>query len=315
MLKIEFRAMGSQIAAFIDNENHPSVQALERIPGWFEEWEQALSRFRPDSELNRLNAMGGSAVKTSPTLWSVLQAALQAAQWSHGLVDPTILNSLERSGYDRSFGTLRTSPAGREAIVTAEPRVLKAPMLAGDWTAIHMDARDLTVTLPTGIRLDLGGIAKGWAAQQALKRLKPFGPTLVDASGDIAISGPRTDGSPWSVAVTDPLNVQENLETLALKTGAVATSGIDYHRWLQNGVWKHHIIDPRTGEPAQTDLVSVTITATDLLQAETAAKVVLILGSKAGLEWLENHYELDGLLALQDGRVLYSSGMQAYLWR
>lgn len=315
MLKIEFRAMGSQIAAFLDNENHASVLALEQVPGWFEVWEQALSRFRPDSELNRLNAAGGSALKTSPTLWSVLQAALQSAQWSSGLVDPTILTSLERSGYDRSFDSFQKSPVGREAVAIAEPRVLKAAPVAGHWTAIRMEARERTVTLPTGMRLDFGGIAKGWAAQQAMLRLKPFGSALVDASGDIAISGLRSDGSPWSVAVTDPLNVQENLETLALKAGAVATSGIDYHRWLQNGVWKHHIVDPRTSEPAQTDLISVTIIAPDLLQAETAAKVALILGSEAGLEWLENHYELDGLLALQDGRVIYSSGMQAYLWR
>ena len=274
MIKIEFRAMGCQIAAFIDNETPQSVHALEAVPAWFEEWEQVLSRFRPDSELNRLNAMEGYPMKTSPILWSVLRTALQAARWSGGLVVPTILNSLERAGYDRSFETLPDSPIGGPPTALTRHAVLEKLWVSDDWTAIRMDTKDHTVTLPGGVRLDLGGIAKGWAAQEAVKRLEVFGPSLVDASGDIATSGPRNDDSPWSVAITNPLNADENLDTLALRGGAVATSGIDYRRWLQNGVWKHHIIDPHTGEPAETDLMSATVAAPDLLHAETAAKVV-----------------------------------------
>jgi thiamine biosynthesis lipoprotein len=137
----------------------------------------------------------------------------------------------------------------------------------------------------------------------------------MDAGGDIAVSDQMADGHPWPVAIADPLDVQESLDLLALRSGGVATSGIDYRRWQKDGAWKHHIIDPRTGEPAQTDLMSVTIAAPDVLHAEAAAKTVLILGSQAGLDWLENQPELGGLLALQDGRVLYSSWMPHYLWR
>ena len=307
--------MGSQMAALLDKDDGQSVRALEQTPDWFEEWEQTLSRFRPDSELSQLNAAAGKPVRTSPILWSVLQAALQAARWSGGLVVPTILNSLEQAGYDRSFDDLKTTQAGGKATGLTATTVLAAPAVTGNWKDIQMNSRNHTVTVPAGLRLDFGGIAKGWAAQQAMERLKPFGPVMVDASGDIAISGLRNDGGPWSVGVDDPLNFQKDLDTLALGEGAVATSGIDYHRWLQNGAWKHHIIDPRTGEPAETDMMSATVTAPDLLQAEAAAKVVLILGSKAGLEWLESHYELAGLLALQDGRLIYSTAMRDYLWR
>ncbi len=315
MLKIEFHAMGCQMAALLDSENIQAIRAIEQVPGWFEEWEQALSRFRPDSELSQLNAADGTPLKTSPTLWSVLQAALQAADWSRSLVVPTVLNSLERAGYDRSFNDFQMIPAGRKATTLTGKPVLTASSIPDDWTAIRMEANDHTVTVPIGVRLDFGGIAKGWAAQQALERLKPFGPAMVDASGDIAISSLRNNAKPWSVAVTDPLNAHENLDTLALGEGAVATSGIDFRRWLHNGALKHQSIVPRTGEPAKTDLMSATIIAPDLLQAEAAAKVVLILGSKDGLEWLESHYELAGLLALEDGRLIYSTGMQDYLWR
>ncbi|MDR3572444.1 MAG: FAD:protein FMN transferase [Anaerolineaceae bacterium] len=315
MLKIEFHAMGSQMAALLDSKSQQSIQAIEQTPGWFEEWEQVLSRFRPDNELSRLNTAGGLPVKVSPTLWAVLKAALQAARWSGGLIVPTVLNSLERAGYDRSFDDLQTSPTGLKLARISEKVLFKELTTPGDWEAIRMDAKEHSVTVPGGMRLDFGGIAKGWAAQQALKRLAVFGPALVDASGDIAISGLRQDNGPWSVGISDPFKLQEDLETLAMGKGAVATSGIDYHRWLQNGAWKHHIIDPRSGEPAETDLMSASVIAPDLLKAEAAAKAALILGSEAGLEWLENHYELEGLLARKDGRLTYTTGLQNYLWR
>jgi thiamine biosynthesis lipoprotein len=116
------------------------------------------------------------------------------------------------------------------------------------------------------------------------------------------------------VDIADPLQVEENLGLLALGKCGVATSGIDYHRWLQDGTWRHHIIDPRSGEPADTDLMSVTVIAPDVMLAEAAAKVALILGSQVGLEWLEKQPQLSGLLAFQDGRLLYSNHIQDYLW-
>ena len=94
----------------------------------------------------------------------------------------------------------------------------------------------------------------------------------------------------------------------------MATSGTDHRRWLKGGVLQHHIIDPRSGEAAQTDLVSVTVIAPDVMQAEAAAKVALILGSQAGMQWLEDRPEICGVLALQDGQLLYSSRIKSYLW-
>ncbi len=313
MQKLTFRAMGCQMTAFIDHEGHSAAQALAQAPLWFEEWEQALSRFRPSSELNQLNARDGQVTPVSATLFSVIRAALDAAQRSTGLVTPTLLQSIERAGYDQSFDQLRqaqNAPGRGSAVLEA---LAVAPVLHA-WEKIRLDETHRAVFLPEGVKLDLGGTAKGWAAQQAMQRLQEYGPALVDAGGDIAVSGAQADGRPWPVAVADPLQVQENLGVLMLESCGVATSGIDYRRWFRDGAWKHHIIDPRTGEPAETDLMSVTVVAGDVLLAETAAKQVMILGSQAGQDWLERNPELSAVLALQDGQVFYTHPSPDDLW-
>jgi len=301
------------MAAFLDDDGLPATRALAQTPADFEEWEQVLSRFRPDSELNELNASAGAFHPVSSILWEVLQGALAAARSTGGLVNPCILNALERAGYDRSFELVGAEPSGLKNRLPPDIWE-RLPVFPHAWRDIALDEKRQAVRLPEGVRLDLGGVGKGWAAWQAARRLSAFGPALVDAGGDIAVSGSRADGSPWPVAIADPLEMQESLGKLALRACGVATSGIDYRRWRRNNSWQHHIIDPRSGEPAQTDLMSVTIIAPDALRAEAAAKAVLILGSRDGLTWLESQAQICGLLALQDGRVFYSQGFENELW-
>jgi thiamine biosynthesis lipoprotein len=150
--------------------------------------------------------------------------------------------------------------------------------------------------------LDFGGIAKGWAAHQTARRLGMYGPALVDAGGDIAVSSLQADGQPWRIGVADPFEPDHSLAVLGLGRCGVATSGRDFRRWHQDGRPSHHIIDPRTGQPAETDVLTATVIAPDVLQAEAAAKKALILGSQDGLAWLEAHPGLTGLLVLEDGR-------------
>jgi thiamine biosynthesis lipoprotein len=308
--KREFRAMGCQMLAALD---HPSERAdnwLNTVPSWFEAWEQSLSRFRRDSELSQLNCLSGSPQRISLTLWKVLQEALQAERISGGLVTPLLLNALESAGYDTSFEEMVPSVVAGTNLIVAQTQ-LQTSMRIAD---INCSAATREVCLPAGSRLDFGGIAKGWAAHQAMKRLSVYGPALVDAGGDIAISGSRRDGSLWPVAVADPLRQKDHLGILMLGKKGVATSGKDYRRWQQNSRWQHHIIDPRTGLPAETDLLSVTVVAQDVSQAEAAAKTVLILGSDEGLEWLNTQPTMDGILVLEDGRQLKSFQIKEYLW-
>jgi thiamine biosynthesis lipoprotein len=307
MQERSFRAMGCQMLALVDSDDPRAGEQLAAAPGWFEEWEQQLSRFRPDSDLSRLNAAAGKPTAVPPALWSVIGLAIQAAQQSEGLVRPTLLGALEAAGYNRSFEQI--GQAG------AAPAVLAKPAQPADWRTILRDPRSHTVTLPAGLRLDLGGVAKGWAADQAAQRLAAAGPALVDAGGDIAVSGPMADGSPWPIAIANPLAPDESLGTLLLVRGAVATSGRDYRNWRRDGAEQHHIIDPRTGQPAQTDVLAATVVAPDGPTAEVAAKVALILGSRAGLAWLDTRPTLAGLLVLADGQVRHSRRIDAYLER
>jgi thiamine biosynthesis lipoprotein len=306
MNRIEFHAMGSRMLAVVDHAAPVVERTLKRLPGWFEEWEQALSRFRFDSELSRLNRSTGQPVAVSGILWEVFLAAREAERFTGGLVRPTVLDALAQAGYDRSFDLM---PAAQAAAPVA---VLDLPDLS---TAIGWEESTRTLFLPESVHLDFGGVAKGWAAQKALTRLKRLGPSLVDAGGDIAISGPRPGGQPWAVGIRDPFQPEIHFETLRLEGGGVATSGTDYHRWQQDGVWNHHLIDPGTGLPAESDVLAATVIAPDALLAEAAAKAVLIAGSHSGLDWLEADPALAGVLVLQSGERLYSRRMQAFLWR
>lgn len=301
--KYPFRAMGSRILAVLDGVSSEAENYLEQVPGWFEAWEQILSRFRKDSELGVLNQHNCAPIPVSETLWELFQIADWAYQYSDGLVTPTILSALESVGYTHSFDSMTDG--------IWMPLVTSLPPL---FSSVELLPEERAVRLPTGMQLDFGGIAKGWAAQQAMLRLEVYGPTLVDAGGDIAVSGSRSDGNPWLVGVEDPFHDGESLEVLQLGRCGVASSGRDRRRWQQAGSWQHHIIDPRTGYPAITDVFRVTVIAPNVLEAETAAKTVLLLGSQAGLDWLEAHEDLAGILVLEDGQRRYSHRIHEYIW-
>ncbi len=301
--------MGCQMLVALDSTDPDAADLLRQVPVWFEDWEQKFSRFRPDSELSILNRAGGRTLRVSTAMWEVLQRASEGVEWSSGLVMPTLLAAMEAAGYDRTFDALGQGP------VRAETKAGTAVMpLQREWRVVEWHAHTRSICLPPAMRLDLGGIAKGWCAEEAVQRLAGYGPALVDAGGDIVVSGPMASGERWPIAVADPASPDKQLELLMLGGGAVATSGKDYRRWQHDGEWQHHIIDPRTGRSAETDVLSATVIAPSASQAEVAAKVVLILGSSAGLEWLEAHRTLAGLVVLDDDRVLQSNRLKDYVW-
>jgi thiamine biosynthesis lipoprotein len=251
--------------------------------------------------LSHLNRTSNQPIPVSQTLWDVFQASLLADQGTGGLVTPTVLDAVVMAGYDRPFDEL---PANTGYIDM--------------WTEIHplslviYDEESHSVCLPPNIHLDFGGIAKGWAAHQTIERLKKSGPALMNAGGDIAISGSRLDGESWPIGISDPFEPSQDLMTLHLRDGGVATSGKDRRRWMQGASLNHHIIDPRTGQSAQTDILRATVVAPTVMEAEAAAKSVFLLGSEAGLEWLEADSGLAGLLILDDGQMLASSRLEEY---
>ena len=295
-----FRAMNTGVAAWLWTREPLADLWLRDVQRFFAMVEAELSRFRATSGLSRLNAAAGRGPQlVSPTLLTVLARALTAARASGGLFDPTVLADLHRAGYDRSFEQLPANGGGhRPGQNTAGTR--KGTMIRqGAWQQVVLDPIDHTVTLPAGVGLDLGGITKGWAVDRAVEMLSVHGAALVDAGGDIRVSA-APGGKPWPIAVADPFDDSRDVGILHLSTGAVATSTVGRRHWQQNGRPMHHLIDPRNGQPSQSDLHTVTVIAPTAVAAEVAAKVALIRGRQEGRAYLEAE-GWSGLLVGYDG--------------
>lgn len=302
--RLPFRAMGCEMLAILEIDSKSMPDILKKVPDWFEEWEQTLSRFRLNSELTLVNRTFDQPVTVSQTFWDVFQNAQWAYELSDGLVNPTVLDALIQMGYDRPFDEL-----DRIQSASAEPVLFRNHPLS----MIMTDPIAHTITLPPGVHLDFGGIAKGWAAQQAVERLQEYGPCVMNAGGDIAISGPQTDGTAWPIGVSNPFEAGTDLSVLHLKRCGVASSGRDRRHWNQNDLFRHHIINPFTGLPAESNLLRVTVVTPTVIEAEAAAKTAFILGPRDGMEWLEAHSEYAGAFILDNGEMFYSQSMDRYL--
>jgi thiamine biosynthesis lipoprotein len=302
---LAFRAMNCDMAAWVvAGDPRCAAECLEAVRDFMCTVEVRLSRFLPHSELSRLNASPGQAVPVSPLLWEVTRWALDSARCTGGLYDPTVLDALEAAGYDRTFQE-----------VTADGRPPRPVAFSlQSWRDIRLDPVTRCVTLPADLRLDLGGIAKGWAAARAGELLSQLGPCLIDAGGDIAVRGHLPGLTGWPVGVADPQGMETDLALLLVKDRGVATSGIDYRRWRRGGVVQHHLIDPRTRLPAQTDLLAVTVIAPDVMRADLYAKVALLLGAASGYGYLMRQRDTAGLLLCCDGTQQTTPGWQRYVW-
>ena len=303
-----FYAMGSQIALWLDGDDSAlTAAAFTQAEALFAHNESVLSRFRRTSELMQLNGRSGQWVELSDLLWREITLALGMASKTNGRFDPTLHNALAQSGYDRSFDLMGGVGNGRQ---------LAPETLVGRWQEIALEKSRHAVRLPAGVQLDLGGIAKGDTAQQALALLQPVGPCLVDAGGDL-VAGTAPPGHPgWPVALSRPgserLSTPSDLATFWLADGTMATSGLDYRNWMQDGCLRHHLIDPRTGQPADTDVLTATVFAQTAAVAEAWATALLVAGSEAGISALLDA-DLAGLIVRRDGRMLATPQMDALL--
>lgn len=289
-----FRAMGTDVGIWLWSTHPDAGAALDSIPGVIEAAEQDLSRFRKDSGLCKLNGRAGKGPQpVSQTLAEVCESALEAARSTDGLFDPTILPALLAAGYDATFAEVSAaSQAGKK-------RAGAAPAVRPNWADIAV-ARG-AISLPAETAIDLGGIAKGWIVDKVADSLRPFGPALVDAGGDVRATG-KASGLPWPVAVADPHRPERDLALVELADEAIATSSVGRRRWRVGEEWMHHIIDPRTQRPSTSDVHTVSVVGESARAAEVQAKVVLLLGSEAGAADLEAR-GASAVVVLLDGTV------------
>jgi thiamine biosynthesis lipoprotein len=297
LARADLRAMNSDIELFCVGED--LSRRLDRVQRWLRAFEARFSRFRQLSELSRLNRSGARPFRASPALFQLVEIALNFAQRSGGVFDPTALMSLENAGYDRSFELI-------------EPRQQSANgRCLGAWGDVFLDPALRLITLPPGVRIDLGGCAKGWAVDRMAARLGQ--PSLVNGGGDVFARGRPPDAPYWLVGVEDPFEPSRDLAVLAAEDRGIATSNVLRRRWRTSDAWAHHLIDPRTGRPSHADAVQVTAIAASCLLADFHAKVALLHGAEAGLEYLNDEPGVEGLLVRDDGSSVASRGLGGYL--
>jgi thiamine biosynthesis lipoprotein len=235
-----------------------SDRAFAEIRALLERRDRTFSRFRADSELSRCNRVGGEIVPVSAEFVRALRVALAAARTTGGLVDPTVGAELEAAGYDCDFASLGVDP--RPVIAVA--RGNRHAVAAGDGV----------LRRPPGTRLDLNGVVKSLAVDDAAELLD--GPGYVSAGGDLAARG-----TPVLVALPDGVQV-------TLESGGIATSGSTRRQWFRGGELQHHLIDPRTGSPSRSPWSYVTAVGAACVAADVAAKAGFLLGDD-GPEWLD----------------------------
>ena len=274
MLRYSMRAMNTDCLLILHangaSDKRAGSAALIRAAARVKEYERTFSRFQPGSGLSRLNKGPSDRVQVSADLAALLTRALEYARVTGGVFDPLVLGDIEALGYDRTFEEV--SSRGHSPLpVAARART--------PWTMVQVDAALGVVTRPPGARVDLGGVAKGAAADAALAELGSFPGALIDLGGDIRAHGQPDDADGWIVAVDEPASQPvTSLDYLKLRDGGVATSSVARRRWTRNGTTVHHIIDPRTGQPACSGVVQCTAIADSAEHADVAAKVGLILG-------------------------------------
>jgi thiamine biosynthesis lipoprotein len=272
---LRFRAMNTDIMLAAQGDSSYVSQGFEKAQQCIEAGERRFTRFSEDSELSQLNRAAGSWFHASADMTFVVSLACKYLEQTFGLFNPSILPDLERIGYDRSMDLIRA-----EASLLPPARFERSPhLLPLNGPLINPDEN--LIYLPPGMRLDLGGIVKGWLAEQAAMILADYSPAcLVDAGGDMFMVGLPEGEESWQIDLEDPRNPDRSLIRLNVPPGAVTTSSVVKRKWKQGEMSRHHLIDPRTGEPAETDWLSVTVIAPHADMSEVFAKALLIGGPR-----------------------------------
>lgn len=257
--------------------------ALERCEQRVRDAEARFTRFLPDSELARLNAGDGRYLPVSLEMFAMLEAALWAFEESGGLVNAAVLPALMSAGYDRPFRQGLTEPA-----VATSVQLPRLP------DVLILDPATRSAALAPGAGLDLGGIAKGALADILIDELGDD--AVCNLGGDVRVRGAGPQGDGWHIGLCDR-------SAVALRDGAVCTSGTTRRRWGQS---MHHLIDPRTGMPAKTDLAEVSVVTESAIRGEVYAKCAMLLGAAAGSALLQArgiHFAVVPAIGVTDGAL------------
>ncbi len=296
---LSLRALGTKaVVATTEDASLPAARAV--LVRGLRAFDLACSRFRDDSELAGLNRAAGRSIPVGELLWDALVVAIRVAEATDGLVDPTVGRTLRLAGYDSTFMRV----ALRDGLLVRpsfEP--------AARWRELELDEERRAVRVPPGVELDLGATAKALAADglAAAAAVLTGGGVLVSLGGDVSVAG-EPPGGGWAIRIADDhaASLDAPGPTIAVTGGGVATSGVAVRRWQTVAGELHHIVDPRTGRPADPVWRTVTVAARSCVEANTASTAAVVLGVEAPA-WLEAR-RLPARLVRADGAVVRVAG-------
>jgi thiamine biosynthesis lipoprotein len=268
--------------------------AEERLWHWINQFDETCNRFRPESEISRLNSHPCEPVEVSDTFALCLEAALRSARVTGGLCDPTVLEALLALGYDRDYEEVR-----RGVATTRDSH--RAPGV----DAIEFDRERKTVTLRAGCSLDLGASAKALLADVVADELASLGGVVVEIGGDVAIRG-RGPAGPWVVGVSDQLTIRGDEPRVSQDGGGIATSSTTTRVWRSRDATLNHIIDPRTGQCADGPYATATVSASSCVNANAFATAALLWGEDASYHIAQAGWS--ARLVRHDGSVEFVGG-------
>jgi thiamine biosynthesis lipoprotein len=286
----------ARLAVWPPENAGPAMTAVDEV---LSSLDLQASRFRPDSEISWVHRAHGGLYMLSDGLAEAVRVALAAAAWTGGLADPTVGAALIALGYDRDFAAL--DPDRREPA--------PGPVPAPGWQSVRLDGPLLH--LPAGVLLDLGATAKGLGSDRAARAVQAVtgmsaavshGGVLVSLGGDLATGGTPPAGG-WPVLVADGPGPAQ---LVRLACGGLATSSITCRQWRRAGQAMHHIVDPRTGLPADGPWQTVSVAAATCADANAAATAAVVAGDQAE-QWLAAA-GLPARLVDRDGGVRYTGG-------
>ncbi len=281
------------------------VHDTDTVEKTFSLLERSCSRFQSTSELSQFNQLQkGVPFLPSRHFYRIMQIAREIEKWSDGLITPRILPSLKTYGYSRSFEELEKS----QQTMGHEQLSFAAVDPGQNW--VEFDERMQAVIKRDQTEIDLGGIVKGWTVDYSFLRLKKRGTDngMINAGGDLRVWGKE----PWQIEIADPFDQEKNCCSLKASNIAVATSSIAKRSW---GSGLHHIIDPRTVKPSDSDIVQATVAADSVLKAEILSKIWLILGVNEGQKWMEKKkISFPCVLILKNKTMITNNGRRDIQW-
>ncbi|MGE0881317.1 MAG: FAD:protein FMN transferase [Acidimicrobiia bacterium] len=296
-VETRFPALGTTAVVFV-TDGAAQAEAVSIVQTVIADVDLACSRFRPDSDIEKVNNAAGRPVAVGPTLIVALDVAIAAAQWTGGAVDPTIGESLRVIGYRSDFATMDKS----------QPALTRIEAVRG-WSTVSVDHATQCVRVPFGVRLDVGATAKAWCADVAADRVFAATGTgvMVGLGGDFSIAGVAPEGG-WPIFVTDWHGDDPDAlgQSIAIDRGGIATSSVSVRRWTSGDREMHHIIDPGTGLPAESGWRTVSVVANSCSDANVATTAAIVKGSTAA-EWLTSTGLPSRLVGL-DGSVMHLNG-------